>query len=65
MHKFIEHLALTALIAAAVVIAVNEWAELPTVYESHSQKTCVRVEDPSGQYSCENLPPKYNHVWVK
>lgn len=42
------------------------WAiTLPIVYESYSTGECVRVDDPEGVYSCENLPPKYNHEWTE
>ena len=40
---------------------------LPEVQISHSTGECVkvinfRIED---TWSCDNLPEKYNHVWVK
>lgn len=42
------------------------WAiMLPTVYESHDTGHCVRVDDPQGVYSCENMPTKYHNSWVQ
>ena len=38
---------------------------LPTVYESWETQKCVRVDDPDGRYTCQNLPTKYNHEWIK
>jgi len=38
---------------------------LPTVYESYSTGYCVRVEDPRGVHSCEDLPPRFYHVWTE
>lgn len=40
---------------------------MPEVQVSHSTGECVkvinfRIED---TWSCDNLPSKYNHVWVK
>jgi len=41
--------------------------ELPDVWFSYSTGECVKVlnyvED--DQYSCENLPEKFYHVWVE
>lgn len=48
------------------VVKLLVWAiTLPIVYESYSTRECVRVDDPEGVYSCENLPPKYNHEWTE
>lgn len=48
------------------VVKLLIWAiTLPIVYESYSTRECVRVDDPEGVYSCENLPPKYNHEWTE
>ena len=42
-------------------------AKLPDVHVSHSTGECVEVinYDERFNYTCENLPEKYNHVWVK
>ena len=47
-----------------------ELGQLPVVYVSHSMDHCVLVIDPvtnheHTDFSCENLPPKYSHVWVE
>lgn len=48
------------------VVKLLIWAiTLPIVYESYSTRECVRVDDPEGVYSCETLPPKYNHEWTE
>lgn len=42
------------------------WAiTLPVVYESYSTGACVRVDDPEGVYSCENMPTKFYHEWAE
>lgn len=56
-------LAIVAL--AALVYSLNYALSLPVVYESYSRGECVRVDDPEGKYSCENMPTKYDHVWVE
>ena len=38
---------------------------IPTVYESYTTGECVRVEDPAGVYTCENMPYKFNHRWTQ
>lgn len=40
---------------------------LPDVWYSYSTNECVKVLNyaEGDNYSCENLPPKYHHVWVK
>lgn len=40
---------------------------LPEVQMSHSTGECVKVINyvESDEYTCDNLPKKYHHVWVK
>jgi len=44
---------------------------IPNVLMSHSTGVCVEVENfPSilfsdTAYNCENMPTKYNHIWVQ
>jgi len=40
---------------------------LPEVQMSHSTGECVKVINyvESDKYTCDNLPKKYHHVWVK
>ena len=40
---------------------------IPDVHVSHSTKECVTVINYTDEdtYSCENMPTKYNKVWVK
>jgi hypothetical protein len=38
----------------------------PTVHFSWSTEECVEVINYNGSnYTCDNLPDRYNHVWVK
>lgn len=40
---------------------------IPDVHFSYSNDICVEVINytPEDNYSCENLPNKFNHVWVE
>lgn len=40
---------------------------IPDVHFSHSTGDCVEVinYEEGDSYSCENLPSKFNHVWVE
>jgi len=37
----------------------------PFVTFSHETGECVRVYPPESEYSCDNLPPRYERGWVK
>jgi len=43
------------------------WAAIttPDVYVSNTTNECVKVINYGSDYSCENMPTKYNKVWVK
>lgn len=39
---------------------------MPDVLVSYSTNECVEVINyDKGNYSCENMPKKYNHIWAK
>ena len=52
-----------AIFAYSVVYAMT----LPDVWFSYSTGECVNVLNykETDTYSCENLPEKFNHVWVQ
>lgn len=53
----------TGLLIYAVLTALS----LPDVWFSYSTDECVKVVNyvEGDNYSCENLPSKFNHVWVE
>jgi len=57
-------LAFLVFIAACGTIAIiaTSSSEIPDVYTSWTTKQCVKVV-PSG--SCDNLPKKFDVVWVR
>ncbi len=38
---------------------------LPDVYYSYSTDECVKVVNYGTEYTCDNLPNKFIHVWVE
>ena len=56
----------SVLIFGYVYASPGIWSA-PQVYVSNSTNECVRVINysESDEWSCENLPELYTHVWVK
>lgn len=53
-------------VMAVIGGAALGWAaSLPIVQESWATGHCVAVIDPAGVYSCENMPARFYHEWVK
>lgn len=53
--------------AAFIFTAVNNALTLPDVWYSYSTNDCVKVLNyaEGDNYSCENLPKRFYHVWVE
>lgn len=72
---FMGLLGASILALAVGLIAVASFVEYinrPEVYWSHTHDRCVRVVDMAAheagrtsEWSCSNLPPKYELVWVR
>jgi hypothetical protein len=58
---------LITILFVAIILMLSAATSIPDVHVSHSTNECVQVlnysEDDS--YSCENMPTKYNKVWVQ
>ena len=71
MLQAIKSLALGGVIGVLFFVGADYAMSIPDVHMSYSTDTCITVENyPStffgtSNYSCENMPTKYNHVWVK
>jgi hypothetical protein len=67
----IKSLATGMVIGLGLFVFADYAMSIPDVHMSHSTKTCITVENyPStffgtSNYSCENMPAKFNHVWVQ
>jgi len=58
---------IVASLIGGFAFALNTSLGIPDVNFSHSTGDCVEVinYEEGDNYSCENLPSKFNHVWVK
>lgn len=58
---------LTVVAVLAIFQILLSAMALPDVHVSYSSGECVEVLNyvEGENYSCENMPEKFNHVWVK
>lgn len=56
-----------AVCVAVVIYLFLVMMSIPDVWFSYSTDECVKVINyvETDNYSCENLPTKFNHVWVE
>ena len=53
-------------LAGFAAYAGNEALKMPDVHFSYSTDSCVKVVNYTDeQFTCENYPSKFNHVWVQ
>lgn len=52
-------------IGGGMLWAVATAVSLPDVYFSYSTNECVKVVNYGTEYSCENLPKRFYHIWVE
>jgi hypothetical protein len=49
-----------------LVYAANMALSIPDVYVSYSTGECVKVVNYTDEnFTCDNYPSKFNHVWVQ
>jgi hypothetical protein len=71
MKSVIMYIVSIAVVLIAFLLIVDYSSTIPDVLFSHSTGQCVGVQNymailiENPIYSCENLPTKYNHIWVK
>ena len=54
-----------ALLVSGFAYALVTAARMPDVHVSYSTGECVRVINYADtNYSCEQMPEKYNHIWT-
>lgn len=69
--KYLVSIAGYCAFAACCVLLLDYIFVTADVHVSHSTGNCVGVTTyqgvffDTGDYNCENLPEKYNHIWVK
>ena len=59
--KFVFAISMVLFIVAGLSYASN----IPDVHVSYSTGECVAVINYGTDYSCEQMPEKYNHIWTK
>ena len=65
--KTVGSIVIVSSIFALGIFSFSSIAAIPDVRVSHSTNECVSVINYTDEdtYSCENMPTKYNKVWVK
>jgi len=54
-----------ALLATGLVYAIDSAISMPDVHVSYATNQCVKVVNYADtNYTCENYPSKFHHVWV-
>lgn len=67
IYDTISVLIVCAVIGGIAMAMIFNLTSMPDVHMSYSSGECVNVinYDDRFDYTCENLPDKYNHVWVE
>jgi len=67
MLRAIKSLAIGGVIGVGLFSIADYAMSIPDVHFSYSTDACVQVLNyaEGDNYSCENLPTKFNHVWVQ
>ena len=66
MKNFLLSLSIVVSVSALMAYAVTSVFTLPDVHVSYSTGDCVKVVNYTDeQFSCENMPSKFNHVWAQ
>ena len=67
MRNTIYTVVFVCLVGYGFYMGLSSVVSMPDVHISHSTGECVEVinYDERFDYTCENYPEKYNHVWVK
>ena len=66
MKRALFTVAFTAPFIAGLAYAISTAAAMPDVYVSYETNQCVKVVNYADtNYTCENYPRKFNHVWVQ
>ena len=71
MKQTIQNLVIGAAVGAGIFAMVDYAMSIPDVLVSYETNMCQQVQNYDSvmfgttAYSCENMPEKFNHVWVK
>ncbi len=64
--KFLQ-IAVVAVMVGFLAYIVNNALSIPDVQVSYSTDKCVKVINyaEGDNYTCDNMPTKFNHVWAQ
>jgi bacteriorhodopsin len=66
MKRAIFSVAMILPLAAGLAYAMSTALAMPDVHVSYETNQCVKVVNYADtNYTCENYPSKFNHVWVQ
>lgn len=66
MKQALYTIALATPFVAALAWAVGSASAMPDVHVSYATGKCVKVVNYTDtNYTCDNYPRKFNHVWVQ
>ena len=66
MKQALFTIAFTAPFVAGLAFAMNSALSMPDVHISYSTGECVKVVNyTDDNFTCENYPAKFNHVWTQ
>ena len=64
--KTVFTIAGAGVLVAGLAYAMASASAMPDVHVSYATDECVKVVNYTDEiFSCENLPTKFNHVWVQ
>lgn len=65
LNKGGKQLILTVIFMIVALFTIKYWLNMPVVYWSTSKNECVSIWIDGKEYGCENMPEKYERVYVK
>lgn len=67
MRNALYTITFVGLVGTGFYMGLGSIANMPDVHMSYSTNECIEVinYDERFEYTCETLPEKYNHIWVK
>ena len=63
----LKSIVIAVMILGGGIVLLDYAMSIPDVHFSYSSNECVKVINyaEGDNYSCENMPSKFNHVWVQ
>lgn len=67
IYDTISYAIVFGMLGTIAYFMMDDAMNIPDVHKSNSTGECVEVInwDPEDNYTCEELPSKYNLIWVK